>query len=106
MSGKDLLDCLISSKDGCYLDISVSPDSSQSKIGEVNIWRNNLEVHVRERAQDGEANRAVVELLSERLNIPTNKIEIVKGKTSKQKRVFFMSIDIDEIKDKIGKMIG
>lgn len=106
MSGKDISDCLTSSDNGCYLDISVSPKSSEAKIGEVNIWRDNLEVYVREKAQSGEANRGVIRLLSETLNVPTNKIEIVRGKTSKQKRVFFRSVDVEDIKTKLEKMIS
>jgi len=106
MSEKDITKCLISSDNGCYLDISVSPNSSESKINGVNIWRDNLEISVKERAQDGEANKGIIELLSESLNIPTNKIEIVKGKATKQKRIFFRSVDIDEIKNKLEKMVS
>lgn len=106
MSGKDISECLIESEDGCYLDISVSPNSSKAKIDGVNIWRNNLEISVKERAQEGRANQGVIDLLSERLNIPTDTIEIVKGKTSKQKRVFFRSIDLSEVKNKLENMIS
>lgn len=106
MSEEDILECLIESEDGCYLDISVSPNSSKAKIDGVNIWRNNLEISVKERAQDGEANQGVIDLLSERLNIPTNKIKIVKGKTSKQKRIFFRFIDKTSIKNKLEKMVS
>jgi len=106
MSKKDISDCLVSSDDGTYLDISVSPNSSENKIGDINIWRNNLEISVQERAQDCEANRAVITLLSETLNIPTNKIEIVKGNTSKQKRIFFRAVDKGTIKNKLEKMIS
>ena len=105
MSEKDISECLIDSEEGCYLDISVSPNSSEAKIDGVNIWRNNLEVSVKEEAKDGKANQGVIDLLSERLNIPTNKIEIVKGKTSKQKRIFFRSIDKIEIKNKLEDMV-
>ena len=105
MGKKEILNCIISSDDGCYLDISVSPNSSKSEISGVNIWRDNVEVSVKERAQDGEANKAIIALLSERLNIPTNKIEIVKGRTSKQKRIFFRAVDSEEIKNKLEKMI-
>lgn len=106
MSKKDISSCLIKSEDGCYLDISVSPNSSDNRVGDVNIWRDNLEISVKEKAKEGKANQAVIDLLSERLNIPTNKIEIVKGRTSKQKRIFFRSVDLPEIKDKLEKMIS
>ena len=106
MSEKGISECLIESEDGCYLDISVSPNSSKAKIDGINIWRNNIEVSVKERAQDGKANQGVIDLLSERLNIPTNKIEIVKGKTSKQKRIFFRSIEKTNIKNKLEEMIS
>lgn len=93
MDKEDLTDCIKESKKGVYLDLRVSPDSLEDKIEGVNRWRNNLEVDVEERAEGGKANKALVKLLADSLKMSENKIKIVKGKRSKQKRVFISGID-------------
>ncbi len=46
-----------------------------------------LVVFVRERAVDGAANAAVVEVLAAHLSVPRSAVEIVSGTSSRRKRV-------------------
>jgi uncharacterized protein YggU (UPF0235/DUF167 family) len=46
-----------------------------------------LTVHVRERAVDGAANAGVVAALAEHIAVPRRDVEIVRGHTSRIKRV-------------------
>ncbi len=104
MGRKEVVESIEVGDQGVYLDVSVSPDSSSSEITGVNPWRNQLEVSIKERAQNGEANQALIELFAETLNLSKKKIKIVRGKTTKSKRIYFNSVDktklIDGIKQK------
>ena len=46
-----------------------------------------LTVYVRERAIEGEANRAVIEVLAKHFGVSKSKVQIVSGQSSKHKRV-------------------
>ncbi len=76
------------SDQGIYIDISVTPNSSNSEIGDVDPWRGDLKVSVKEKAADGRANKAVISLFAERLGVSTNRISIVKGNRKNRKRLF------------------
>jgi len=59
---------------------------TNSKINSVErVGRNNYILRVNAPAREGKANGAVMELLSEYLNIPKSRISILKGLTSKNK---------------------
>lgn len=65
--------------------IQVKPGSSKNEIfiGE----NNELVVKLRAKPIDGEANAALIEFLSSALNIRKSEIELVKGATSRTKRI-------------------
>lgn len=81
----------------CIIAIRVTPRSSKAGIGG---WRagvdgrEELEVRVAAAPTDGEANAAVVKLLSKELGVPKGSIEIVSGETSRHKRI---AVPIDEV---------
>ena len=80
----------------CVIAIKVTPRSARPGIGG---WRSGadgreeLEVRVSAAPADGEANAAVIKLLSRELRIPKSAIAIVSGETSRHKRI---SLPIDE----------
>jgi len=65
------------------LSVRVKPNAKQEKIEKVNdghflIW-------VKEKPQEGKANKAVIKVLSEYFGVPQSEIVLLKGKTSKEK---------------------
>lgn len=84
----DISGCLTEGKGGTYMDIEVSPGSSETSLTGYNQWRDTLELSVKERAQGGEANTALISFLSKILKVNKKSITIVKGKTSRRKRIF------------------
>ena len=76
------------------LRLRVSPGASRSEIvgrhGEA--WK----IRVRAVPEDGQANRAVVELLADTLEIPRGRIEIRRGHASRDKSVLVRSMTSDE----------
>lgn len=106
MDKEQLLECTESSENGVYLDIRVSPGSSTTKINGVNPWRNQFEFSVKEKAVQGEANKALLALFTKSLDIQKKNVSIVRGKTTKSKRIFFEGVDRTELIDKIKRIYG
>lgn len=67
--------------------VTVKPGSSQEKIVEAEVTEDSKTVTIwtHARAHDGEANKAVIEALSDYYKIPKTSITLVRGATSKQK---------------------
>ena len=79
-------------EEGVLLNIVVQPGAHRNQIGEVNAWRSRLNVAVRAQAQNGMANKAILECLSTSLSVPQSSLSIVSGHTSKKKTVKFENI--------------
>ena len=63
--------------------ITVKPGSSQEKI--IETAPGELTVYLRAKPHDGEANEALIKLLSKHFKIPKTSIKIVKGARSRIK---------------------
>ena len=61
---------------------------ANSKINLIDFCEEYIKVKITARAVDGKANKAVIEFLSENLNIPKSKIKIVTGEKSTIKTIF------------------
>ena len=59
--------------------IKVKVFAGSKKEGILQKSENSFEIHVKEKAERGEANRAVTQTLAEYLKISPSKIRIVKG---------------------------
>jgi uncharacterized protein len=80
----------------CLIAVRVTPRSSKPGIGEWKIGadgRDELEIRVSAPPADGQANEAVVKLLSKQLGIPRSAILIAGGATARHKRI---SLPLDE----------
>ena len=67
--------------------VTVKPGSSQEKIVENVLSDNDREVTIwtHARAHDGEANKKVIEVLSDYYKVPKTSITLMRGATSKHK---------------------
>ena len=73
-----------------YVNIKVIAKSSENKISFDNDF---LKVKIREVAENGRANSAIINLFSKTLGLSKNKIKIVRGTTNSKKLIF---IDVDD----------
>ena len=64
--------------------ILVKPGSSKDEISEEN---GELVIRTRKKAHDGEANAAVIELLSEHFDVAKTRITVKSGATSRHKTI-------------------
>lgn len=65
--------------------VRVKPGSHKGPLVEVGP-NGELTIYVRERAIDGKANDAVTRLLASHLELPSSRVELVSGTTSRLKR--------------------
>ncbi len=86
-------DVVKSTKGGVYIDIYLTPGTSRNKIDGVNPWRNCLEVKLKEDPIKGKANSALISYISEHIGVTTERVSLVKGKTSRKKRIFIQGLD-------------
>ena len=70
-------------KDGYILKVLVKPCSKISGLD--SIQEDRIKVKVKSQPLDGLANKELIEILSDLLNLPKSKIVIIKGQTSKNK---------------------
>src|SRR5690349_7940519 len=69
------------------MTVSVRVHPGASREGIVLLPDGSLDVRLRARAVEGQANTALVELLADRLRLRRREVEIVGGERSRQKRV-------------------
>lgn len=66
------------------LSVKIKPNSRENRISKENGV---LTIRIHAPAQEGKANKALVEFLSDLMDVPKSYIEIVGGLTSPNKRV-------------------
>lgn len=65
------------------LKVRVIPNAKKNQI--VGKYLDMLKIKVTAPPEDGRANRSLIELIANELNKPKNKIQIIKGHTSREK---------------------
>ncbi len=75
-------------EDSLLLYVKVTPKASHNKIGK--IFNNSLKIYVTVAPEAGQANKAVIELLSDKLKISKSNINIIQGLTSTNKVISFV----------------
>lgn len=85
-------------KDGLLLRVKVKPCSQRFEVGDVNPWRNHLEIRVASKPSRGKAN---LELLDRLVSMLGRDIRIVAGKKSREKKLLVEDISPEEIVQKL-----
>jgi len=79
--------------DGVMLSVKVQPRASVNEIGEP--MGNELRIKVTAPPVDSAANEALIRLLAKKLDCPRNRIELVKGNTSRHKVLKLHGISLE-----------
>ena len=80
---------------GLIVGLRISPNAKKNEIikdGDL------IKIKITAQPIDGKANKTLVEFLSKKFKIPKTSIKIVKGETSKEKSVLFITGNEDLIK--------
>lgn len=75
---------------GVLLAVKLQPRASRNEIGDV--IGNELRIKVTAPPVDAAANEALVRLLADRLDLPRNCVELVRGHASRHKRIRLLGI--------------
>lgn len=81
--------------DGILVTLKISPNSKKNEI-----IKSDSEVKIKIASQpvDGKANKTLIEFLSKEFKIPKTSIKIIKGETSKDKTILFLTKDDEKLK--------
>ena len=71
------------SKNGTLIDLHVQPRASKNRVS--GLYGNRLKIHVQAPPADGKANKACQKLLSKILKIPSARLMLKSGASSRQK---------------------
>ena len=86
------------------LSIRVLPNAKRSGIE--GIWNNSaLKIALRAPAVDGQANKALIDFLSDCFHLKKRQINIVRGETSREKTICFSDCSLQDIQSIISKNI-
>jgi len=99
----DVDDVIMVGKGGVYVDIHARPGARKPQVR--GIHDHAIKIAVREAAQDGRANAAIVHSLADALGCTRKDIKVISGHTSRRKRLF-ISGDAHEITARIRNMLN
>ena len=88
--------------DGVWLSIKLQPRASVNAIGDV--MGNELRVKVTAPPVDSAANEALIRFLAETLDCARNKIELVRGHTSRHKTVRLLGMSAEDVAKRIAEV--
>ncbi|KAL2139682.1 hypothetical protein VTI28DRAFT_4852 [Corynascus sepedonium] len=76
-----------SAKNTLYMHCNVKPGANKNREGIASVDDEAIEVCVAAQAREGEANKAVIKVLSEVLDLPKSGLQITQGLKSRNKTV-------------------
>jgi len=79
--------------DSIHLQCHVKPGASKQREIVAAITDEAVELCVATVAREGEANKAVREVISDILNVPKSSVEVIKGQKSREKTIAILGID-------------
>lgn len=92
-------------KKGAAIAIRVTPRAPKNEIVQV-MGDGTIKIRLTAPPVDGKANKELIKFLSEVLDVPKSKIEIIAGKTSRDKLISILDEDADVVQKKILKSIN
>lgn len=87
--------------DGVLLSVKLQPRASANDIGDA--LGNELRIKVTAPPVDAAANEALVKLLAQRLDCPRNRVELVRGHTSRHKTIKLYGLTPEDVVAKLGQ---
>jgi uncharacterized protein (TIGR00251 family) len=90
---------------GAAITVRVTPRASKNEIFEI-LDDGTVKIRLTSPPAEGKANQALLEFLSEILEVPKTKIEIVAGETGKDKLVTISDLDSATVQERILRKIS
>lgn len=87
---------------GSLLRVELTPGADEDTFpAGYNPWREVVEARVSAPAREGEANRALVELVAAELDLPTGQVRIKTGPTSRRKTLTLQGLPLSTLEEKL-----
>lgn len=90
-------------KDGVYLNVRAHPSARRTRI--TGVVGDRLKIDVAAKPESGAANQALVEYLADLLNMPRNRIRIIRGDKSRNKSLFLDCEDAGAVQYRCNEII-
>ena len=87
--------------DGVLLSVKLQPRASANEIGDA--LGSELRIKVTAPPVDAAANEALVKLLAQQLDCPRNRVELVRGHTSRHKTIKLHGLTAEAVVKGLGK---
>ena len=87
--------------DGVLLSVKVQPRASANEIGEA--LGDELRIKVTAPPVDAAANEALLKILAQQLHCPRNRVDIVRGHTSRHKVIKLYGLTPEAVAEKLGQ---
>jgi uncharacterized protein (TIGR00251 family) len=87
-------------KKGSALAIRVTPRASRNEISEI-LSDGTVKIRLTSPPVEGKANEALIKFLSDVLDVPRSKIDIVAGATGRDKLVSILDLDAETVHARI-----
>jgi uncharacterized protein len=87
--------------DGVLLSVKLQPRASANEIGEA--LGGELRIKVTAPPVEAAANEALLKVLAQQLHCPRNRVDLVRGHTSRHKTVKLYGLSPEEVIAKLGK---
>ena len=92
-------------KRGAALAVRVTPRASRNEIFGV-LNDGTVKIHLTAPPVEGQANEALLKFLSEVLGVPVSRLDIVAGKTGRDKLVSVLGMDAETVHKRIIKRMS
>jgi uncharacterized protein (TIGR00251 family) len=99
----DISEGVTEKRQGVVIAIEVTAGAEEAGFPSgYNEWRRTISCRVAAPAIEGRANKAVIQLIAERLGVPASSVRILSGATSSQKRVLVAGMNRQQVLDRLG----
>lgn len=91
---------------GTLLSVELTPEASEDAFpAGYNPWRDRVEARVQAPARDGEANRALIELVATYFDVPGSDVWIKAGARSRRKTIGVRGLDEATVRDRLAGVL-
>jgi uncharacterized protein len=89
--------------EGCVLSVRAQPGARRNAF--VGEQAGSLKIAVTAPPDQGRANKALVELLAEKLDVKKSRIDLLSGSTSREKKFLLRGIAVDALAEKLREIL-
>ena len=95
---------IVEHAEGCVVQVRAQPGAKRN--GVVGEQNGSLKVAVTAPADQGKANKALVEVLADALGVKRSQVELVAGPSQREKRFLVRGMDAEQLRSRVNELLG